>query len=99
MQPKKGFYYHYKHDPSGAINNFAYEVLGTAKHTEDNTLTVIYRPLYRSEHIEKADFYSRPLSMFMENVTINSRSIPRFSLITDEKIISKLDKIKLDLYN
>lgn len=99
MQPKKGFYYHYKHDPSGAINNFAYEILGVAKNSEDNALSVIYRPLYKSDYIENSDFYSRPLTMFVENVTINSRSIPRFSLIKDEKIIHKLDKIKLELYN
>lgn len=33
--PEKGFYYHYKHDPKGEFNNYAYEVVGLGLHTED----------------------------------------------------------------
>ncbi len=33
--PDKGFYYHYKHDPNGLVNNYAYEVLNIGHHTEE----------------------------------------------------------------
>jgi hypothetical protein len=26
LVPEPGFYYHYKHDPNGTVNNYAYEV-------------------------------------------------------------------------
>lgn len=32
--PEKGFYYHYKHDPNGSFDNYAYEVLNIGHHTE-----------------------------------------------------------------
>lgn len=32
--PELGFYYHYKHDPTGAVNNYAYEILNIGHHTE-----------------------------------------------------------------
>jgi 8-oxo-dGTP pyrophosphatase MutT (NUDIX family) len=31
-----GFYYHYKHDPEGPVNNYAYEVISVGFHTEDD---------------------------------------------------------------
>ncbi len=34
--PEKGFYYHYKHDPKGEVNNYAYEVMGVGSHTEED---------------------------------------------------------------
>jgi hypothetical protein len=51
--PEPGFYYHYKHDSAGSVSNFAYEVLGTGCHTEDDCRPedanlVVYRPLYES---------------------------------------------------
>ncbi len=51
--PERGFYYHYKHNPDGAVNNYAYEVMGVGCHTEDNCRPedinlVVYRPLYES---------------------------------------------------
>jgi hypothetical protein len=64
MRPEKGFYYHYKRDPKAAVNEYAYEVLGTAFSTEagskvlspdsedikefEKTEVVIYQPLYES---------------------------------------------------
>jgi hypothetical protein len=45
--PEPGFYYHYKHDKNGSINNYAYEVVGVGHHTEEqDTYFVNYRPLY-----------------------------------------------------
>jgi hypothetical protein len=35
--PSVGFYYHYKHKDEQGIYEYAYEVLGTGRHTEDIT--------------------------------------------------------------
>jgi hypothetical protein len=92
--PEKGFYYHYKHDPNGPINVYAYEVIGTAFHTEEEGVyLVIYRPLYENDFLGPADFCARPLKMFLENVE-KAGGVPRFSRITDAKIISELQRIK-----
>ena len=52
MEIEKGFYYHYKHDTQGAVNNYAYEVMGIGHHTEieglEPSAMVLYRPLYES---------------------------------------------------
>ncbi|MDD5318826.1 MAG: DUF1653 domain-containing protein [Candidatus Pacebacteria bacterium] len=95
---KKGFYYHYKHDPSGEINNYAEEVMGTALHTEEGKLLVIYRPLYKSDFLGSADYFARPAEMFLEIVEKNCEKFSRFKLITDEKVIAKLRTIKDGLY-
>ena len=34
--PEPGFYYHYKHNPNGPVNDYAYEVVGVGFHTEDD---------------------------------------------------------------
>lgn len=47
--PELGFYYHYKHDASGDVYNYAYEVVGVGAHTEeDDVFFVVYRPLYKT---------------------------------------------------
>src|SRR3954454_6436608 len=33
--PEPGYYYHFKHDPSGPLNNYAYYIYGVGHHTED----------------------------------------------------------------
>ncbi|MBP6883910.1 MAG: DUF1653 domain-containing protein [Candidatus Pacebacteria bacterium] len=99
--PVKGFYYHYKHDTSGTINNYAYEVVGVGCHTEENdTFMVIYRPLYESSVYTAGKLCDlRPLGMFMEDVTKDGKTFPRFKLITDETVLSQLEKIKNQMYN
>lgn len=96
--PEKGFYYHYKHDSKGYYNNYSYEVVGIGRNTEENTFTVLYRPLYESDWMKPADYQSRPLDMFMENVTKDGNTFPRFTKITDSKIIEELQKIKEKMY-
>ncbi len=102
--PEKGFYYHYKHDPLGSINNYAYEVIGVGHHTEDDcrsidTHMVIYRPLYEALVYKAGKMFDlRPLEMFMENITKEGKTLPRFQKITDKKIIAKLEKIKGEMY-
>ena len=98
--PENGFYYHYKHDPSGEINNYAYEIIGVGHHTENETeFFVIYRPLYESTVYQMGKFYDvRPVNMFMEEVQKDGHHFPRFIKITDQETISKLEEIKNKMY-
>ncbi len=96
--PEKGFYYHYKHDPSKAFNDYAYEVVGVALHSENKERTVLYRPLYKNTYLDGANFSARPLAMFMEDVEKEGKVIPRFSQIDDLVIIEKLEKIRREMY-
>lgn len=68
QQPAIGRYQHYK-------GNY-YQVLGVARHSESNELLVIYRPEYGEQGL-----WARPLAMFMESVTINGETLPRFRRI------------------
>ena len=95
--PEKGFYYHYKHDPAGPVNNYAYEVLGAGHHTEDDARPedmnmLVYRPLYESAGVYKAGkmFDLRPLHMFYEEVIKDGKTLPRFTKISDHKILAEL---------
>lgn len=92
--PVKGFYQHYKHDSDGEPHNYRYEVIGIGRNTEEGTLTVLYRPLYISDWMPPADYQSRPLDMFTENVIKDGISIPRFTLITDPELISQLEEVR-----
>jgi len=99
--PELGFYYHYKHDPSKSINNYAYEVTGVGCHTEqENTFVVMYRPLYREALVYQIGglFDIRPLEMFMQEVKKEGKTIPRFQKITDPKTISELERIRDEMY-
>lgn len=102
--PEKGYYYHYKHDPKGDVNNYAYEVIGVGCHTEDDCREqdqnlMVYRPLYKSSVYEAGRLFDiRPLEMWMEDVEVDGVSVPRFKLITDEEVIAQLDDIRTDMY-
>jgi hypothetical protein len=102
--PKNGYYYHYKHDPAGLVNNYAYEVIGVGCHTEDDcrpedATMVVYRPLYESTVYKAGKLFDlRPLDMWMGNITKDGQQIPRFSQITDPAIISQLEHIKSNMY-
>lgn len=96
--PEKGFYYHYKHDPKGEVNNYAYEVVGFSRDTENKSFSVLYVPIYENDWFAPADFQARPLEIFMENITKDGKNMPRFSKITDEKIIEELERIKKEMY-
>jgi hypothetical protein len=102
--PENGFYYHYKHDPHGEVNNYAYEVVGVGCHTEDDCRPedahlVVYRPLYEA-FVYKAGklFDLRPLEMWMGNVTKDGKTFPRFTRITDPNMIKQLEEIKKRMY-
>ena len=51
--PEPGYYYHYKHDPNGPLNKYAYYTFGVGHHTEDDcrpedAFMQVYRPLYET---------------------------------------------------
>lgn len=96
--PEKGFYYHHKHDPSISLNHHAYEVLGVSWHTEDDTYSVVYRPLYENTFLIGADFCNRPLEMFLEKIEKEGKRTSRFSKVTDEETITLLSKIRDEMY-
>lgn len=96
--PPKGFYRHYKHDPNGPAHNYAYEVIGIGRNTEEGTLTVLYRPLYESEWMPPADYQSRPLEMFMGEVTKDGKTFPRFAHITDPELVTKLEVVRFQKF-
>jgi len=67
---KPGQYQHYK-------GNF-YKVIGVAHHSETLEELVVYQALYDSEEFGKNALWVRPKDMFMENVTIKEKEVPRF---------------------
>lgn len=68
MSLKIGRYRHYKGNE--------YQVMGVAKHSEDETELVVYKPLYGDQRL-----WVRPLSMFIETVQVNGETKPRFEYI------------------
>jgi hypothetical protein len=97
--PETGFYYHYKHNPNESVNNYSYEVISVGTHTETGEKCVIYRSLYQTETQDSGTYWLRPLEMFMEHVTKDGKTFPRFQLISDTDTISKLAKIGDEMYS
>ena len=54
-----------------------YEVIGLAKHSETLEELVIYLDY-------KQDLWARPLAMFLEEVEVGEKKMPRFKLIKDK---------------
>jgi hypothetical protein len=96
--PKNGFYKHYKHSQEAEKNNYIYEVVGIARHTEDKTYAVLYRPMYKSDWLSPANYCARPLEMFMEQVVVDEKTLSRFTLITDSEKIKELDLVRAEMY-
>lgn len=100
---EKGFYYHYKHDPSKDEFNYAYEVLNIAHHTEveglEESAMVVYRPIYEAPVYKMGKHWDvRPLTMFMEEIEKNGKIIPRFRKVEDKEIIKKLEERVKEMY-
>jgi hypothetical protein len=66
--PRSGRYRHYKGNE--------YEVVGVARHSETMEEVVVYRALYG-----EGGLWVRPLAMFMEEVEVEGKRIPRFEYI------------------
>jgi len=102
--PEKGFYYHYKHDPAGAFNNYAYEFVGVGHHTEDDcrpedALLGVYRPLYDAFVYRNGKMFDvRPLSMWLEPVEKDGKTFPRFTRITDPELVRRLEALRKEMY-
>ena len=60
-----GRYRHYKGND--------YEVIGSARHSETEEEMVVYRKLYGD-----GSLWVRPLAMFLDDVTVDGKQIPRF---------------------
>jgi len=65
---KLGKYRHYK--------GKEYEVISVAKHSETLEELVVYKALYGEGQI-----WARPLKMFLEEVEVDGKKIPRFNLV------------------
>lgn len=104
QMPEPGFYYHYKHDTAGAVNNYAYYIYGVGHHTEDDCrpedkFMQVYRPLYEAYVYKIGKLFDlRPLSMFYEPAVVNGKSVPRFAKIEDPAVIAQLQAIKKQMY-
>jgi hypothetical protein len=57
-----------------------YEVIGEARHSETEEPFVVYRALYGERQL-----WIRPLAMFLDTVTVEGRTIPRFRRLNDSQ--------------
>lgn len=69
-----GLYQHYK--------GKNYIVLDVARHSETLEWLVVYECLYENP---EGKIWVRPMGMFLENVTIDGKEVPRFKYIGDQK--------------
>ncbi len=67
---KPGKYKHYK--------GKEYEVVGIARHSETLEELVVYKALYQKEG---ENIWVRPLQMFLEEVEIEGKKMPRFEFL------------------
>jgi hypothetical protein len=68
---RPGRYRHYKGND--------YEVVGIARHSETEEGMVVYRKLYGD-----GSLWVRPLVMFIEDVVVDGRTVPRFIWIGEK---------------
>ena len=72
MEPKPGVYRHFKGN--------LYEVIGVASHSETLEPMVVYRALYGERGL-----WVRPAAMFLETVTRDGVTVPRFSYLRERE--------------
>jgi len=68
LQPGK-----YRHFKGGE-----YQVIDVARHSETGEDLVVYRPLYG-----EGKLWVRPLDMFLAEVEVEGKVVPRFNLLED----------------
>lgn len=66
----------YQHSKTG---NY-YRVIGVAKNSETLEDFVVYETLYENP---KSKLWIRPMEMFLEEVEINGKKVPRFKFIEE----------------
>jgi len=100
--PTLGFYYHFKHDPEGPINNHAYELIGVGIGQDSERVDAVYRKLYDDDTYERPDGFRflclRSLRSWMGEVAVGDTHVPRFQRITDPRWISALTRIRNEMY-
>ena len=72
---KIGKYKHYK-------GKF-YEVIGTCHHSETFEELVVYRALFESPEFGPNALWVRPKKMFLEEVEVQGKKVPRFEFVGD----------------
>lgn len=70
----KGIYEHFK--------GKRYEVIDVCRHSETLELMVIYKALYKGDFPE-GSLWVRPLAMFVEEVVVDGRRVPRFARVVE----------------
>jgi hypothetical protein len=70
MELKPGVYEHYKGNK--------YRVIGVAKHSETLEDVVVYEALYDNK---TSQLWVRPLEMFLGEVEVGGKQIPRFKYL------------------
>jgi hypothetical protein len=70
-EPRPGRYRHYKGN--------LYEVTALARHSEDLSVLVLYRPIDASGHPTTDSFWVRPHAMWNELITHQGLTQPRFA--------------------
>ena len=70
---KLGKYQHFKGN--------LYVAIGVARHSETLEELVVYKALYDSEEFGSNSLWIRPKKMFMENVVVDGKEMPRFRYV------------------
>jgi hypothetical protein len=70
-RPGPGCYRHYKGND--------YQVIGIARHSETEEELVVYRKLYGD-----GSLWVRSLAMFVESVSVDGLSVPRFEWLGEQ---------------
>jgi len=70
---KLGQYEHYK--------GKRYEVIGVARHSETLEDVVVYRALYDSAEFGNKALWVRPKEIFLGNVIVDGKEVPRFKFV------------------
>lgn len=72
---KLGLYRHYK--------GKEYQVIGIGTQTESREIMVVYKHLYDTPGYDENALWVRPYEMFVENVMVNGKEVPRFEYIDE----------------
>jgi len=77
---------HYRHYKSTGGMDHVYEVVGIAKNIEmeiddPDSIMIVYKPLYHADILDgtHATMFTRPLSLFIDELEIDGKMRPRFT--------------------